>query len=68
MQKEIQIDGCIEIPPEMSLDAFMELFLELIESKGWLFGGGFHEIIDGYYINPDGTKGESVISDETAAS
>jgi len=25
--------------------------------------GGFNEIVDGYYINPDGTKGKSVLED-----
>ena len=30
MRKEIEINGCIEIPPEMTMDAFTEAFLELI--------------------------------------
>lgn len=34
MRKEIEINGCIEIPPEMTMDAFTDAFLELIESKG----------------------------------
>lgn len=45
----------------MTMDAFTEAFLELIESKGWSFGGGFNEIIDGYYVNPDGSRGKSVL-------
>lgn len=61
MRKEIEINGCIEIPPEMTMDAFVDAFLELIESKGWFFGGGFNEIIDGYYVNPDGSRGKSVL-------
>lgn len=61
MRKEIEINGCIEIPPEMTMDAFTEAFLELIESKGWSFGGGFNEIIDGYNVNPDGSRGKSVL-------
>lgn len=63
MRKEIEINGCIEIPPEMTMDAFVDAFLELIESKGWFFGGGFNEIIDGYYVNPDGSRGKSVLED-----
>ena len=63
MRKEIEINGCIEIPPEMTMDAFADAFLELIESKGWFFGGGFNEIIDGYYVNPDGSRGKSVLED-----
>ena len=60
MRKEMEITGCIEIPPEMTLDEFMDTFIEWIESKGWYFGGGFREIIDGYYISPDGSKEKSV--------
>ena len=63
MRKEMEITGCIEIPPEMTLDEFTDTFIEWIESKGWYFGGGFREIIDGYYILPDGSKEKSV-SDE----
>ena len=63
MRKEIEINGCIEIPPEMTTDEFTDAFIEWIESKGWYFGGGFREIADGYYILPDGSKGKSV-SDE----
>lgn len=60
MRKEIEINGCIEIPPEMTSDEFTDTFIEWIESKGWYFGGGFREIADGYYILPDGSKGKSV--------
>ena len=60
MRKEIEINGCIEIPPEMTLDEFENEFIKWVESKGWFFGGGFREIIDGYYILPDGSKGKSV--------
>ena len=60
MRKEIEISGCIEIPPEMTMDEFWDAFLSLIESKGWTFGGGGREIIDGYYINPDGTHSKAV--------
>ena len=44
MNKEIEINGCIEIPPEMTMDEFCDAFIELIESKGWYFGGGFREL------------------------
>jgi len=63
MRKEMEITGCIEIPAEMTMDEFTDAFIELIESKGWFFGGGVHEIVDGFYINPDGTKGNSVLDD-----
>ena len=63
IRKEIEINGCIEIPPEMTMDEFVDEFIKLIESKGWYFGGGFSEIVDGRYVNSDGTKGKSVIDD-----
>ena len=61
MRKEIEINGCIEIPPEITLDEFYDAFIELIESRGWYFGGGFREIVDGYYVNPDGSRGKYVL-------
>ena len=64
MRKEIEINGCVEIPPEMTADEFARVFLEFIESKGWYFGGGFREIADGYYVNRDGTKGKHVADEE----
>ena len=64
MRKEIEINGCLEIPPDMTLDELCSEFIELIESKGWYFGGGLREIIDGHYINPDGTKGMSVLENK----
>lgn len=63
VRKEIEVNGCIEIPPGMTMDQFTDSFLAFVESRGWYFGGGFREIIDGYYINPDGTKEKSVLDD-----
>ena len=64
MIKEIEINGCVEVPPEITMDEFCDAFIEFIESKGWYFGGGFREIVDGYYVNPDGTKGKFVVDKE----
>lgn len=64
MRKEIEINGCVEIPTDMTIDEFTDDFIKFIESKGWYFGGGFTEIIDGYYVNPDGSKGKSVLDEE----
>ena len=47
----------------MTIDKFYDAFIGFIESKGWYFGGGIREIIDGYYILPDGTKGAPVFDD-----
>ena len=59
-RKEIEIQGCIEVPFELTMDEFWEEFISFIEEKNWSFGGGFREIVDRYYINADGSKGEKV--------
>lgn len=56
MRKEIEINGCIEIPPEMTMDEFCDAFIEWVESKGWLFGGGFREIVDGVADKAEGKR------------
>ncbi|MBE6747952.1 MAG: hypothetical protein E7557_01830 [Ruminococcaceae bacterium] len=61
--KEIKINGCIEIQPQLTLEEFEKQFIKFVESKGWLFGGSLKEIVDGYYINPDGSKGQSVFEE-----
>ena len=58
--KEIEIEGCVEVPIELTMDEFMDKFIAFIEENGWYFGGGMNEIVDGFYINPDGSKGEAV--------
>ena len=44
--KEFELNGCIVVPDEMSFDEFTDVFLELIESKDWEYGGGMHELDD----------------------
>ena len=51
MVKEIEIDGCVTIPEEVSIDDFIESFIAFIEKNEWSFGGGFRAIIDGNYVN-----------------
>ena len=65
MRKEIEINGCIEIPSEMTIDAFTDAFIEWIGSKGWYFGGGLQELVNGYSVNSGGTLGRSVLEDLT---
>ncbi|MBP3666708.1 MAG: hypothetical protein J6K29_06625 [Clostridia bacterium] len=59
-RKEIEIQGCIEVPPDTAADKFIDSFLAWVESKGLSFGGGFREIIDGHYVNRDGSPGKLV--------
>ena len=64
MGKEFEIAGCISsVPDDMSCDEFIDIFIDFVESRNWLFGGGINEIIDGYYINEDGTKGKHVLDE-----
>jgi uncharacterized protein YneR len=58
MKKEFEIQGCVEVPIELSEDEFFNKFIAFIESNNWWFGGGINEIVDGFYINADGTKGK----------
>ncbi len=61
MIKEIEIQGCVTVPEEVSMDDFIDKFIAFIEENKWSFGGGYRTIVDGYYINDDGTKGEYVL-------
>ena len=60
MRREIEIRGCVEVSTEVDADTFESEFISWIESKGWFFGGGLREIVDGYYIRPDGSRGDAV--------
>lgn len=60
MEHLIEISGCIDIPEDVDKDTVIDGFIEWVESNNWRFGGSFREIIDEYYINNDGTKGEKV--------
>lgn len=56
--KSLEIDGCISADEKISRDFFMKQMSAFIESEGWKFNGEVKEVIDGYYINKDGTKGK----------
>ena len=49
---------------EISEDQFLDLFLTFIEENHWSFGGGVRTIVDGRYLNEDGTPGEPVWPEE----
>ncbi len=63
MTKEIEIQGCITIPKDVSMDEVIDKFIAFIEKNEWSFGGGYKTIIDGYYINGDGTRGKSILDE-----
>lgn len=65
MEKEFEIIGTVAyVSDNMSSDEFLDIIIQFVESKNWGFTGEINEIIDGYYINKDGTKGKYVL-DET---
>ena len=64
MRKEFEINGCVEVPEQMTEDEFYNKFIMFIESNGWFFGGGIREINDGFYLNPDGSRGKNVADNE----
>ncbi len=64
MKKEFEIQGCVIVPEDITYDMFWDKFIEFVEANNWLFGGGINEIIDGHYINPDGTRGNHVLEDD----
>ena len=53
MTKEIEIQGCIEIQPDVSSDEVIDKFIAFIEANGWYFGGGFRTVVDGEYIDDE---------------
>ncbi len=63
MIKEIEIQGCVTVPEEVSMDEFIDKFIAFIEKNEWSFGGGYKTIIDGYYMNADGTRGKHVLDE-----
>lgn len=48
--KEIEIEGCVTIPTNVTHDEFLEKFIKFLEDNNWYFGGGTKMFIDGKYI------------------
>ena len=63
-EKEIEIGGCITVPKDISADAVIDAFIHWVESNGWYFGGGFREIVDGYYVDEKGNPVEPIDREE----
>lgn len=62
--KEIELQGCVEVPMGLSQDEFYDRFIQFIEANHWSFGGGMRTIVDGHYLHEDGTLGELVWPEE----
>lgn len=66
MGKIIEIDGCVEVPDEVTVDDFLDLFIEFVESHDWYFGGGVRELPDiADSDGSDGSDGETSISTDS---
>ena len=63
MKKEMQIDGCVELPENMTFDEFYTLFIRFIEQNGCFFGGGLKNIVNGFYVDDNGNKIKPVNKD-----
>lgn len=46
MSHEIEMEGCLTVSDNISLDDAVDEFLAFIENHGWYFGGGFNEFKD----------------------
>lgn len=49
--KEIEINGCIKIPTNITHEEFLKKFINFIEENKWHFGGGTKVLINGEYID-----------------
>lgn len=63
-EKEFEINGCVSVPEDLSYDEFWDKFIGFMEDNNWYFGGGINEIIDGFYINEDGSNGNHVLDQD----
>lgn len=43
---EIEINGCVSVPENLSVDAFTDQFLHFIDVNFWSFGGGVKEYVE----------------------
>lgn len=45
MRREFEINGCIEVPMELSEDEFLDKFIDFVEASNWYFGGTYLTIM-----------------------
>lgn len=43
MKMKIEINGCIEVLEDLTLEDFTDKFIDFIEENGWKFGGVINE-------------------------
>jgi|GEM_PF-457329 len=58
------IQGCVSVKEEVTREFFNVKLDVFLKTNSWSFEGEIDEIIDGYYINNDGSKGAHVWDNE----
>ena len=53
----IEINGVVEMPPCISLDQFVDMFIRFVEAHGWFFGGGYKDVTDEEYSKSESCEG-----------
>ncbi|EHL15757.1 hypothetical protein [Peptoanaerobacter stomatis] len=51
---------CINVFINTDIDYVIDKFIDFVEQNNWFFGCGYREIIDGHYVNEDGSLGEKI--------
>lgn len=60
----IKIQGCLSIRETTTIKEVETQVNTLAQTQNWQMNCQFKEIINGYYINKDGTKGKHVFDQE----
>lgn len=53
MSKEIEINGCVTVPNDLTHDEFSKKFINFLEANEWWFGGMTKVLIEGKYVDED---------------
>lgn len=54
--KVVKIEGCFEIPKDVTLEDFNDAFISWVESQGCFFGGG---LVEESEVTDNGTVSKS---------
>lgn len=62
-KKAFEVSIGVIVEEEQTYDSFYEKYNGFMSSSYWKYDGEIKEVIDGYYINRDGTRGKHVLDD-----
>jgi hypothetical protein len=60
----ININGCISMAYSVEYEEVYNRFMAFLDKNSWSYTGTFKKIIDGYYINKDGSRGKHCFDNE----